>query len=287
MSNLKYLQKNKLYNVCMPELPEVRTSSRLINNDIKNKKIINVTINVSKMIKEIPIKRFKESILNKTIKKVDNVAKFIVFHLNDGTIMLSHMRMEGKYRFQKNDKFGKHDHVIFKFKDGFLVYADTRKFGTFHIRNEDNYKGVEPLKKLGPFPSVDVLDEVYNRIHKKSIPIKSCLLDQTIVSGIGNIYVDEILWKSKIHPLIETNFINKTKLREILKNASVILNKATKENGSSIKSYLAYNKIKGNYQNFLEVHTKVGQKCSRCKTIITKIKVQGRGTYICSKCQSY
>ena len=271
----------------MPELPEVRTSSRLINNDIKNKKILDVTINVSKMIKEISLKEFKLSIINKKIIKVDNVAKFLVFHLDDGTIILSHMRMEGKYRFQKEEKFLKHDHVIFKFKDGFLVYADTRKFGTFNIRKEGNYKNINPLKKLGPFPSIEVLDNVYSKIHKKSIPIKSSLLDQTIVSGIGNIYVDEILWKSKIHPLIRTGFITRDQLKIILKNASLILNKATEENGSSIKSYLAYNKIKGNYQNFLQVHTKVGQKCSRCQTIIKKIKVQGRGTYICPKCQVY
>ena len=271
----------------MPELPEVRTSSRLINNDIKNKKIIDVTINVSKMVKEISIKKFKSSILNKKIIKVDNVAKFLVFHLEDCKIMLSHMRMEGKYRFQKNNNFLKHDHVIFKFKDGYLVYSDTRKFGTFHIRNEVNYMQVDPIKKLGPFPSNLVLDEVFKKINKKTIPIKSCLLDQTIVSGIGNIYVDEILWKSKIHPLIRTSFITKKVLKIILQNAELILNKATQENGSSIKSYLAYNKIKGNYQNFLEVHTKAGQKCSRCNTIIKKIKVQGRGTYICPNCQVY
>lgn len=274
-----------MYNFSMPELPEVRTSSRLINNDIKNKKIIDVTVNVPKMIKEISIDKFKKSIKNKKIIKVDNVAKFLVFHFDDKTVMLSHMRMEGKYRFQKDDKFGKHDHIIFKLDSGFLIYNDTRKFGTFHIRTENNYKDLEPLAKLGPLPSEKVFDKVYGKTRKKIIPIKSSILDQTIISGIGNIYADEILWKSKIHPLTKSKDITEKQLMEILKNAEQILNRATKENGSSIKTYLAYNKIRGNYQNFLEVHAKKNDKCSRCKTKIIKMKVQGRGTYICPVCQ--
>jgi len=145
------------------------------------------------MIKEISVTKFRNAIKNKKVTKVDNVAKFLVFHFEDGTVMLSHLRMEGKYRFQKEKEFGKHDHVIFTFKDGYLVYADTRKFGTFHIRNEDNYKSINPINKMGPLPSETVFKGVFERLQRKSTPIKSSLLDQTIVSGLGNIYVDEVL----------------------------------------------------------------------------------------------
>jgi len=177
----------------MPEMPEVRTTAKYLNKDIKGKEILDITILVPKMIKEVSEDKFIKSIKNKKIIKVDNVAKFLVFHFDDKTVMLSHLRMEGKYRFQKEKDFGKHDHVIFKFKDGYLVYADVRKFGTFHIRNEDNYLTKNPILKMGPEPSSKVFKEVSEKLKRKSVPIKTALLDQTIVSGLGNIYVDEVL----------------------------------------------------------------------------------------------
>ncbi len=177
----------------MPELPEVRTVCKILNEKLKAKTIEDVIVKKPKLIKEVSPEKFRSTLLNKTINSVSNRGKFIVFHLSDETIILSHLRMEGKYHFEKlvNEK---HDHVVFNFTDGTsLYYNDTRQFGTFHLRKNGNYFTINPLKKMGPEPIDAEIKLLYSALIKKNISIKTALLDQTFLSGLGNIYVDEVL----------------------------------------------------------------------------------------------
>ena len=269
----------------MPELPEVRTVASFLNNDLKQKTILKIKVNIPKMIKEIDQQTFIKKLEKQTINKVDNYGKFLVFHLSNQIVMLCHLRMEGKYRFEKERNIGFHDDVIFTLEDGFLVFSDTRKFATFHIRDEHSYLSELPLVKLGPEPGKADLNEIFTKIHNRKIAIKTLLLDQTLIRGLGNIYVDEVLFDQKIHPLTPSNLITKAQVKNLLKASQRILDHSTKEKGSSIRTYLAYNSITGNYQNFLKVHTKWKMPCFTCQTKIKKIKVNGRGTYYCPKCQ--
>jgi formamidopyrimidine-DNA glycosylase len=271
----------------MPELPEVKTVVKGLNQLILNKTIKNIVILREKIIKEISPKQFKETLIGLKVKKVTNKGKFIIFHFNNKNIlMLSHLRMEGKYfYFDHNTKPEKHIHVIFKFTDDSeLQYKDTRVFGTFHIR-KNNYKTVLPLSKLANEPKNTEPKILYNRIKNRRIAIKSILIDQTILVGLGNIYVDEVLFAAKIDPTRPCNTITLKELNLIIKYASSILKEATRQGGSSIMSYTSINNQKGTYQNFLKVHTQKGKPCVKCKKVIEKIKVNGRGTYYCTNCQ--
>lgn len=269
----------------MPEMPEVKTAAKYINQDVQNKRILEAKILVSKMVKDISVSSFEEKIKDKTINYVTHIGKYLIFALNQNLIMISHLRMEGRYRFSKELQLNKHDHAWFKFKDGYLIYQDTRKFGTFNLKTYDNFLKTPPLNKLG-FLAEDIdLNYFHHQLKRKKIAIKSALLDQSIIIGLGNIYVDEVLWASKIHPQTKSCNINLKMAKLILENTSKILKIASENGGSSIKTYVAYNKILGKHQDYLKVHMQKNKPCPNCQTLISKIKVNGRGTYFCLQCQ--
>lgn len=270
----------------MPELPEVRTVCKYLNKVVKNKKIKNVDINLPKIIKNVDSDVFKNIVKGRKIFNVFNVGKWILFDIGDDYKIVVHLRLEGKFRNILEGFNNKHDLLIFNFKDNTSLYFnDTRQFGTFHLLKGE-YMSQSPLSKLAKEPQNTDLNWLFEKLSKKRIAIKTTLLDQTILVGLGNIYVNEVLWKEKIDPEKPSNQITKNELKKILKTSYEIMEKSFKLGGSSISSYVALNEKKGEFQNFLQVHTKNKKPCSRCKTIILKKKVNGRGTYYCPKCQT-
>ncbi|MDJ1647040.1 DNA-formamidopyrimidine glycosylase [Mycoplasma phocimorsus] len=270
----------------MPELPEVRVVAKSLKNAILNKTIIDIDIINTKFIKEIDSFTFKKAIINQKIIDITNRGKFLLFFLSNNNIILSHLRMEGKYATIKKGNFPKHTYLVFKLdNDESLCYSDSRMFGTFHLRNIDNYNKILPLSKLAKIPAETNLNELHFKLLKKNIAIKTALLDQSLVVGLGNIYVNEALWASKINPNRKAKNISKEELKNILDNSTRIMDESTILGGSTISSYQSLNFQEGSYQNFLKVHNKEGEKCLRCDNLIIKIKVNGRGTYYCSYCQ--
>ena len=270
----------------MPELPEVRVSSLAINKEVNGLTINNVKVLKPKLIKEISSDDFINQLKGKTIKEVTNIGKFIIFHLSDDLIMISHLRMEGSYHsLDKGEKLLKHDHVIFEFDKFDLAYNDSRMFGIFHLRTKDNYQSTLPISKLAKEPQDIDVDELFEKLKTKRIAIKSSLLDQTLVLGLGNIYVNEVLFKAGVCPTTPSNKVSKKTLKEILKISSAIMDKSTSMGGTTIKSYVSFNDTSGGYQTLLKVHGKKGIGCVVCNTPLSKSKVGGRGTYFCSKCQ--
>ena len=271
----------------MPELPEVRVSSKSINNNVENKTIIDVIVLKEKLIKEISDIEFKEKLIGNKILKVDNYGKFIVFHLSNDLIMLSHLRMEGSYHsLNENEELLKHDHIIFKLNDGSaLVYNDSRMFGTFHLRTKDNYLSTLPLSKMAKEPQNTDPKELMKVFSKKSISIKSALLDQTILVGLGNIYVNEVLFKCRISPTRKSKEVSLSEIKDLLKVSQEVMDKSTSMGGTTIKSYVSFNDKEGGYQDLLLMHGKTNEPCPGCLKKIVKTKVNGRGTYSCTKCQ--
>ena len=268
----------------MPELPEVRTVIKDLNPKVKNKTISDVLIFLPKLLKNASANEFKKTIIGKKIISVTNKGKFIVFKFSNHTYVVSHLRMEGKYHTKKWQD-STHDYVSFLFKDGTkLIYNDSRQFGTFHLFRESPYDH-PPLNKLAKEPGDLNLDFLFSRLQKKRIAIKTALLDQTLILGLGNIYVNEVLWEAKVNPLKSCNAISKSKLNDLVAISKKIMDKSTKLGGSSINSYTSLDMKQGNYQNFLKVHTKQNRPCLRCGNLIKKIKVNGRGTYYCPHCQ--
>jgi len=272
----------------VPELPEVETVRKTLSNLIIGKTIRDIDIFYEKMIRNISCDEFKEKLINKKLDSIDRYGKYLIFNFGEISL-ISHLRMEGKYFIKNTDlPKEKHEHIIFYFTDGdTLRYHDTRKFGTMDIYQKDQVFINSPITKLGPEPIGELLDLKYlqDKLSKKSIAIKTALLDQTIITGLGNIYVDEVLFNSKIFPTRSANSMTKKELEAIILNSKRVLNKAIKLGGTTIRSYTSSLGVTGRFQNELNVHTKQGEPCPICKTTIEKMKVNGRGTYYCKKCQ--
>lgn len=281
---VQYLSEVKF----MPELPEVETVRQSLKLKLVGKKIKKVSILWDNIIAYPSKEEFIRNITNKTILDVQRRGKFLMFDLGD-FYLLSHLRMEGKYFFRdKKDVIDKHEHVIFDLDDNLeLRYMDTRKFGKMYLIAKKDIDSVVPLVNLGLEPWDDNLTSSYllNKYKNKKLPIKSVLLDQSIIVGIGNIYADEILFLCKINPLKKCNLISEGEADNIIKYTRDVLDKAIKMGGTTIRSYSSVDGVHGLFQQELLVHGKDKGICPSCNGNIYKIKVGGRGTYYCPLCQ--
>lgn len=272
----------------MPELPEVETVKETLKKKVLNKKIKDVDIYWDSIIAYPNITTFKKNIKNQTINDITRLGKWLIFHLDD-YILLSHLRMEGKYFLRDStEEKKKHEHVFFHFTDNTdLRYHDTRKFGKMHLVKKCDFNDYIVVKELGLEPWDKNLNNKYlkEKYKKKTLPIKTVILDQSIITGIGNIYADEILFLSHINPLKKANLLKTKDLDLIIDNTRITLEKAISEGGTTIRSYTSDEGVSGRFQNNLYVHQKEGENCLICGSKIIKIRVGGRGTYYCPKCQ--
>lgn len=272
----------------MPELPEVETVKNSLKQRVIGKKIKNVKIYYENIIEYPNRNTFCEKLTNQKIIDIERYGKWLMF-LTDDYYLLSHLRMEGKYFIKtKKDQRNQHEHVIFELDDGTeLRYMDVRKFGKMQLIPKEDIKKIGPIPKMGLEPwdpnlTIKYLQEKYKT---KKLPIKTTLLDQKIIVGIGNIYADEILFLSNINPLKPCNTLTTSELENIIKNTKQVLEKAIEKGGSTIRTYTSVDGIHGLFQQELYVHCQNGNPCKNCNTIIEKIKVGGRGTYYCPNCQ--
>ena len=273
----------------MPELPEVETIRKTLTSLIVGKTIEDVKVFWPKIIrKPLETEQFRLELLGETFREVDRRGKFLIFKL-DRVSLVSHLRMEGKYGlYSKEDPLEKHTHVIFSFTDGTeLRYRDVRKFGTMHLFPKGEENREEPLAKLGvePFSKDFTFDLLEQALAKTERNIKAVLLDQTIVTGLGNIYVDEALYRAKIHPERLANTLKKPEIKRLKKEIVDTLAEAVEKGGSTIRSYVNSQGEIGMFQLELMAYAQEGKPCRRCGTEIVKIRVAGRGTHICPKCQ--
>ena len=270
----------------MPEFPEVHVVIEKLKLKTLGKTIKSVEVFRKQTIEGDPLE-FKDKLQGATIKDIEQIGKFLVFHFDNKQVMISHLRMEGKYFFKEESaSYGKHDLVVFHFTDNTkLIYNDTRRFGRMSVESETNYKDVSPLNNVGPDPfkmkDASHLEKAYKN---KSIPIKTALLDQSIMSGLGNIYTDEVLFITKVHPETPAKMVSRNKLEEILKASQKVLGAAMIAGGSTIHSFSS-DGIAGDFQVQLQVYGRKGDKCPKCGHEFRKIFVNGRGTTYCPNCQ--
>ena len=270
----------------MPEMAEVETVRNVLKKKILNKIIVDVNVIYSKMIDKTSLSL--ESLINQMFIDIKRKGKYLIFETND-YYLISHLRMEGKYFIKdKDEKAVKHEHIIITFDDNTtLRYHDVRKFGVMCLLKKDDLNTYKELKKLG-FEVGDnnlTVDYLLDKLKNKRLPIKSLLLDQSIIAGLGNIYADEVLFKSNINPLKKGLDISKNDAGNIISSSAYIIDKAIKEGGCTIRSYTSSLNVIGNYQNYLMVHKRENELCKVCNSKILRIKVGGRSTYFCPKCQ--
>ncbi|MBG9988978.1 DNA-formamidopyrimidine glycosylase [Aerococcaceae bacterium DSM 111176] len=276
----------------MPELPEVESARVGLHQVTKNKLIHDIEIYWPNLIAtELSVDEWHNTLINQTIHQVSRRGKYLVFEL-DTHVLVSHLRMEGKYFYYPSEDIpeekAKHTHVIFKFKDETeLHYHDVRKFGRFELVQYADVDQFFQEKKLGPEPTGEEfdLDAFSVALSKKSRVIKTVLLSQELVVGLGNIYVDEVLFDSGIYPERLANSLTESEVTTLRENIIRTIEQATELGGSTIRTYKNTLGESGRYQNYIQVYGKEGQPCPNCGTTIEKIKVHGRGTHFCPFCQ--
>lgn len=267
----------------MPELPEVETVKNSIKKKLINQSFVSLEIYWPKVIQNISFKNFESQIINKKIINIYRRAKYIILEYNDFLIAI-HLRMTGKLYIQDlNSKLPKHTSLVLKLKKNQMVFEDTRKFGRFYLFENKKYLdaklGIEPLDKS--FTNSWLI----KNLKLKKRQIKSLLFDQSFIVGLGNIYIDESLWLSKIHPLTKSNEIPLENIKILRKSIVEVLKNSIKLGGTTIRDYTYDFSYVGNYSLNLKVYGQNGLNCKRCNSLIIKIKVVQRGTHICTKCQ--
>jgi len=287
----------------MPELPEIEIVKRSLFKMINKAKIINVTINNSNLRYKLNNK-FSKDLTGEKILNVSRRSKYLILHLSK-KLLIIHLGMSGKLLLlRKKDKtlfktsfyynlniIPEHNHIYFFLNNGLiLIYNDVRRFGFFKLFNNKNLKKIPFLKKLGVEPFNKKFNENYfkNYIKNKNKNIKNLLMDQTFVSGLGNIYVNEVLFMSKINPLKISKKLNRKKIKILILNIKKVLKDSISKGGSSIKDFISSHGKSGTFQQFFKVYGKENEDCSRnsCGGTIKKIFISNRSTFYCNKCQS-
>ena len=286
----------------MPELPEVEIVRQSLDKKIKQKSVKKVIIRNKNLRFKIP-NNFKSYLKNKKIIKVGRFSKYLIINFSGGGYCLIHLGMSGTIHIldkKKSLKFTntsfyhspilpqKHNHVELIFNSFKVVYNDPRRFGFFElIKNSNELK--KRFKHLGPEP-FDInfnLNYVFNFFRKKNKDIKSFLLDQRFVSGIGNIYASEILFLSKINPFKKVKLLSKKECKKIILNTKKILLKAINRGGSSIRDFKDISGVQGDFQKEFKVYQQEGIKCKNysCSSVIKKKIISNRSTFFCVSCQ--
>ena len=270
----------------MPELPEVETVKTVLKPVV-----INHTITKIDILRESSVpgdkKLFISSLTSEKFLDVTRIGKFLIFHLTNDKVIISHLRMEGKYyEIKEEEPNTKYARVVLHLDNGYKVcYDDSRCFGYLRLSDESSYRSDKEIAKLGPEPWDADAKVIMKQVKKSSLPIKSALLSQELMTGLGNIYVDETLFAANIHPLTPANKISEKEWDLIIKEASRILKEAIVSGGSTIKSYHPGKDIDGNFQSKLLAYGKADTPCPKCGKPFRFIKVGGRGTTFCSHCQ--
>ncbi|EXJ22903.1 Formamidopyrimidine-DNA glycosylase [Alkalibacterium sp. AK22] len=272
----------------MPELPEVENVKNGLLDLLPGKVIKEVQVLWPNIIKDPAANIFSRQLAGQTIENIGRRGKFLLFYLSD-YVLISHLRMEGKFRVETTDTpLARHTHVVFKLNgEEELRYLDVRKFGKMSLTSRVRPFEHPSLVSLGPEPTADKLNDkwVSQFLQNRKRAIKACLLDQTLVAGIGNIYADEILFDARIHPSRPAYSLKQEDISRLTKSIITIMDKAVKSGGTTIRTYANAYGDSGTYQHNLKVYGRDQAACTRCGTRIEKIKVAQRGTHFCPLCQ--
>jgi len=282
----------------MPELPEVETIRKDLQEKITYKQIKDVIVNISKIIKKPSLEEFITKTKDKKIKEIDRRGKYIIIHLDSEDKLIIHLGMTGLliYPYNKNSKEilegeikAKHNHLVFTFTDDTqLVFNDVRRFGKiFLVSNIDE---IESISKLGIDPLEDYFtEEVFIQVlnKKKKGKIKPFLMNQKFITGLGNIYTNEVLYRSNIHPLRLISSLIEEEVKNLYQQIKLVLSEAVELRGSTVadEAYRDTDGDKGKFAKKLQVYDRKGEPCIKCGHPIEVVRIEGRSSFICPQCQ--
>jgi len=265
----------------MPELPEVEAICRELRPKLTGQKVASISISLPRIIRQGD----PTTLLETTILSVERYGKHIDIRLDMGISLFVHLRMTGQLLWEPADsRIDRFVRAIFYFGSGRLVYRDVRTLGGFWISPSTK----PPWKKLGPDPFSPAFTTSYleKALSKKSVSIKTILLDQSLIAGIGNIYASEILFYSGIRPDRSGNSLSDTELNAIITNSRLVLQSAIDSKGTTFRDFRLSDGKEGEFAEFLQVYGHENSPCRKCNNSIIRIPQNGRSTYYCPKCQS-
>lgn len=288
----------------MPELPEVETVKRGLQELLIGHVVTDVTYDWAKSFPNSP-EDVQAFLIGARVVTVERRAKVLLIELSSKYSLVVHLKMTGQLVFRADDntaRFGAghpNDSLIGELPDrstrvtmtldgAKLFFNDQRKFGWMRLMPTAEVPNIDFMRAVGPEPlSTEFTPTMlFERLQRrKNTSIKAALLDQTVLAGIGNIYADESLWGAKIHPETKVAQLSRARITRLHAELQAVLQLAIEKGGSTDKNYVNAEGKKGSYMSFARVFRREGQPCPRCATIITKTKVAGRGTHICPKCQ--
>jgi len=273
----------------MPEMPEVEIIRRYLDTQVAGKTIMNLDIRLPRMIKWPNVEGFRALVTGRTIKSMNRRGKYLLMELDNDSKVVFHLRMTGRLVYEPTGETSDHHaRVIFHLQDGAsLVYGDTRTLGTIHGLKPQELGMLKGLAEMGPEPlSAEFTAEyLYKTAKQRKVAIKSFLLNQKYIGGIGNIYADEALFLAGIHPLRPANSLTQTECGRLWESVNKVIADGIADGGTTFRDYQNGEGGKGSHQEHLYVYGRKGEQCRNCGAVIERITVGGRGTHFCPKCQ--
>lgn len=273
----------------MPEMPEVETIRRTLADRVTGRRIKEVTISLTRLIKWPSAAEFQAIITGKKIERLARRGKYLIFHLEDGLVVVVHLRMTGRLYYvtpgQPHDKF---TYIIFQLDNGdALIYADTRTLGTLYAMPETELWRITGLASMGPEPlSAEFTSEYLHTMLKgRQATIKAILLNQKLIGGLGNIYVDESLAIAGINPERPASSLEYDEAERLYHAVNKVIADGIAHGGTTFRDYRDGTGKSGSHQHHLLVYGRKEEPCQRCGTPIARKEVAGRGTHYCPNCQ--
>jgi len=289
----------------MPELPEVETVRRGLAAVMEGRPITQVTVRRRDLRRPVPVD-FAERLAGRTVVTLDRRAKYLQFHLDDGTVMLAHLGMSGRMVIEHPQDAqesmpsmpgsfaheisigGKHEHIVFAVGNGTIIrFSDPRRFGSMDLTTEAELGQHKLLRHLGPEPLDPALDGpvLARLLAGKRTPIKSALLDQRLIAGLGNIYVCEALFDARLSPRRGAHTIGKGRAERLVAAIKAVLLRAIEAGGSTLRDHVAPSGEIGYFQHSFHVYGREGEPCLSCAAPVRRIAQGGRSTFFCPSCQ--
>jgi len=273
----------------MPELPEVETIRLALEPHLVGRRFEQVEIHDPRLVRPFEPTAVAAELEGERVAALDRRGKYLIVRFESGRVLLIHLRMTGSLRHGAAGSLADDPHrrAVVKLDDGSEVaYRDVRRFGTWHLlepEDVDEYLaqrlGREPLERTF------TARRLAERLEGRRAPVKAALLDQRTVAGLGNIYVDEALWRAEVHPLRPAGSLDADEIARLTKGIRDALRTAIARQGSSLRDYSAPDGRRGRMQERFRVYGREGEPCARCGTPIDKIRAGGRGTWYCPSCQ--
>ena len=273
----------------MPELPEIETICRALKSQILNLDIIQVKKQTNLNLRQEIPHNIEQQLENQKIIDIERRAKYILIHLNNANTLIIHLGMSGKLLIREKDYiYQKHDHfILYLSNKQKIIYNDPRRFGLITISNRDSLNNHPLFINLGIEPLSSSFDANYlhSILKNKKQSIKSTIMNNKNLVGVGNIYALEALFLSKILPTRESNSLSKKEISSLYENIIDVLKQAIKQGGSTIKDYSSISGESGYFQHSFKVYNQEGKQCKICSQLILRTKQSGRSSFFCPKCQ--